>query len=158
MWPYLPMFPNHALSETAPYPFLLAFPAFRTIRTAAFLSVQSQYSHFSRSYYTLPFFPSQDWVKNASESCTSQSLISAQKNRCTYQKPSKYNDFSILLCGRWDLNPHGTNATRSLVLLVCQFRHFRRPRCVCFPQRAYTYYHFHIKKSSEFCKKSFRKC
>ena len=28
-------------------------------------------------------------------------------------------------CGRWDLNPHGTNATRSLVLLVCQFRHFR---------------------------------
>ena len=28
-------------------------------------------------------------------------------------------------CGRWDLNPHGLAATRSLVLLVCQFRHFR---------------------------------
>ena len=30
-----------------------------------------------------------------------------------------------LCCGRWDLNSHGTNTTRSLVLLVCQFRHFR---------------------------------
>ena len=28
-------------------------------------------------------------------------------------------------CGRWDLNPHGLAVTRSLVLLVCQFRHFR---------------------------------
>ena len=32
-------------------------------------------------------------------------------------------------CGRWDLNPHGIAATRSLVLLVCQFRHFRI-RCI----------------------------
>ena len=30
-----------------------------------------------------------------------------------------------LTCGRWDLNPHDIAATRSLVLLVCQFRHFR---------------------------------
>ena len=28
-------------------------------------------------------------------------------------------------CGRWDLNPHDLMVTRSLVLLVCQFRHFR---------------------------------
>ncbi len=28
-------------------------------------------------------------------------------------------------CGRWDLNPHDIAVTRSLVLLVCQFRHFR---------------------------------
>ena len=28
-------------------------------------------------------------------------------------------------CGRWDLNPHDVTVTRSLVLLVCQFRHFR---------------------------------
>ena len=28
-------------------------------------------------------------------------------------------------CGRWDLNPHAVASTRSLVLLVCQFRHFR---------------------------------
>ena len=32
---------------------------------------------------------------------------------------------SRLDCGRWDLNPHGVPTTRSLVLLVCQFRHFR---------------------------------
>lgn len=31
-------------------------------------------------------------------------------------------------CGRWDLNPHDVTITRSLVLLVCQFRHFRRTR------------------------------
>ena len=31
------------------------------------------------------------------------------------------------VCGRWDLNPHDLTATRSLVLLVCQFRHFRKP-------------------------------
>ncbi len=31
----------------------------------------------------------------------------------------------FLSCGRWDLNPHDIAATRSLVLLVCQFRHFR---------------------------------
>ena len=28
-------------------------------------------------------------------------------------------------CGRWDLNPHDVTITRSLVLLVYQFRHFR---------------------------------
>ena len=32
-----------------------------------------------------------------------------------------------LQCGRWDLNPHDVSITRSLVLLVCQFRHFRIP-------------------------------
>ena len=29
------------------------------------------------------------------------------------------------LCGGWDLNPHAVASTRSLVLLVCQFRHLR---------------------------------
>ena len=33
----------------------------------------------------------------------------------------------FLSCGRWDLNPHDKEVTRSLVLLVCQFRHFRIP-------------------------------
>ena len=28
-------------------------------------------------------------------------------------------------CGRWDLNPHVVSDTRSLVLPVCQFQHFR---------------------------------
>ena len=28
-------------------------------------------------------------------------------------------------CGRWDLNPHVVTDTRSLVLPVCQFQHFR---------------------------------
>ena len=28
-------------------------------------------------------------------------------------------------CGRWDLNPHDHTTTRSLVLPVCQFQHFR---------------------------------
>ena len=28
-------------------------------------------------------------------------------------------------CGRWDLNPHAIAGTRSLVLPVCQFQHFR---------------------------------
>ena len=28
-------------------------------------------------------------------------------------------------CGEWDLNPHEIAPTRSLVLLVCQFRHLR---------------------------------
>ena len=28
-------------------------------------------------------------------------------------------------CGRWDLNPHVVTNTRSLVLPVCQFQHFR---------------------------------
>ena len=35
--------------------------------------------------------------------------------------------FRIIQCGRWDLNPHDVSITRSLVLLVCQFRHFRIP-------------------------------
>ena len=34
-------------------------------------------------------------------------------------------------CGRWDLNPHSSKATRSLVLLVCQFRHFRMFGAIC---------------------------
>ena len=32
---------------------------------------------------------------------------------------------SFWSCGRWDLNPHDVTATRTLILLVCQFRHFR---------------------------------
>ena len=39
-------------------------------------------------------------------------------------KRLKFHDLS-LSCGRWDLNPHDVTTTRSLVLLVCQFRHFR---------------------------------
>ena len=39
------------------------------------------------------------------------------------------NDFSFesfcFQCGRWDLNPHVYTNTRSLVLPVCQFQHFR---------------------------------
>ena len=31
----------------------------------------------------------------------------------------------FLICGRWDLNPHANTSTRSLVLPVCQFQHFR---------------------------------
>ena len=31
----------------------------------------------------------------------------------------------FLPCGRWDLNPHEHTPTRSLVLPVCQFQHFR---------------------------------
>ena len=31
----------------------------------------------------------------------------------------------FLECGGWDLNPHEIAPTRSLVLLVCQFRHLR---------------------------------
>ena len=44
-------------------------------------------------------------------------IANAQKNREHFC--SRFN------CGRWDLNPHGVPTTRSLVLLVCQFRHFR---------------------------------
>ena len=33
--------------------------------------------------------------------------------------------YLFIICGRWDLNPHDVTTTRSLVLLVCQFRHFR---------------------------------
>ena len=44
-------------------------------------------------------------------------------------KRKKSRSFDLLYfrfkCGRWDLNPHDIAATRSLVLLVCQFRHFR---------------------------------
>ena len=41
------------------------------------------------------------------------------------KKPLVNFEFTRVECGRWDLNPHGIAATRSLVLLVCQFRHFR---------------------------------
>ncbi len=44
--------------------------------------------------------------------------------RCKKRK-SLENSRLLTECGRWDLNPHDTNVTRSLVLLVCQFRHFR---------------------------------
>ena len=49
--------------------------------------------------------------------CAASRLANAQKNREHFC--SRFN------CGRWDLNPHGVPTTRSLVLLVCQFRHFR---------------------------------
>ncbi len=43
-----------------------------------------------------------------------------------YNAKIKSLDFSKLLtCGRWDLNPHVVSDTRSLVLPVCQFQHFR---------------------------------
>ena len=51
------------------------------------------------------------------------------------------------LCGRWDLNPHDVTTTRSLVLLVCQFRHFRVSGVsrFCIPHRRILIYH------SSFC-------
>ena len=39
--------------------------------------------------------------------------------------------FHALRCGRWDLNPHENTPTRFLVLLVCQFRHFRASGISC---------------------------
>ena len=51
----------------------------------------------------------------------------------------------FLSCGRWDLNPHDIAATRSLVLLVCQFRHFRLPFLLRFRishQRMILYHNF----------------
>ena len=44
------------------------------------------------------------------------------------QKCDKYgflNHIYRIYCGRWDLNPHVVTDTRSLVLPVCQFQHFR---------------------------------
>ena len=35
------------------------------------------------------------------------------------------NSATSASCGRWDLNPHEHTPTRSLVLPVCQFQHFR---------------------------------
>ena len=46
---------------------------------------------------------------------------------------------SLLLCGRRDLNPHDIAITRSLVLLVYQFRHFRATM---------VYYHYDFKLST----------
>ena len=44
-------------------------------------------------------------------------------------KQKKSRSFDLLSfcfkCGRWDLNPHVYTNTRSLVLPVCQFQHFR---------------------------------
>ena len=45
-----------------------------------------------------------------------------------FRKRKKSRSLDLLFsCGRWDLNPHENTPTRSLVLLVCQFRHFRLP-------------------------------
>ena len=41
------------------------------------------------------------------------------------RKEKRESSDSLFPCGRWDLNPHAVASTRSLVLLVCQFRHFR---------------------------------
>ena len=41
------------------------------------------------------------------------------------RKEKRESSDSLFSCGRWDLNPHAVASTRSLVLLVCQFRHFR---------------------------------
>ncbi len=37
-------------------------------------------------------------------------------------------EFTRVKCGRWDLNPHVVSDTRSLVLPVCQFQHFREQK------------------------------
>ena len=53
--------------------------------------------------------------------------LSVEKGKKIFRhnaKRHKSHDLS-LSCGRWDLNPHDVTTTRSLVLLVCQFRHFR---------------------------------
>ena len=45
---------------------------------------------------------------------------------CFLYNAKRLKSFDLSLsCGRWDLNPHDVTTTRSLVLLVCQFRHFR---------------------------------
>ena len=36
-----------------------------------------------------------------------------------------FESLAQFFCGGWDLNPHAVASTRSLVLLVCQFRHLR---------------------------------
>ena len=68
---------------------------------------------------------------------TGMKFLAIQKQRaarsanCPYvkQKWGNLNKIKVSSlinhCGRWDLNPHDIAVTRSLVLLVCQFRHFR---------------------------------
>ena len=53
--------------------------------------------------------------------------LSAKKGKKIFRHNAKrLKSFNLSLsCGRWDLNPHDVTTTRSLVLLVCQFRHFR---------------------------------
>ncbi len=64
------------------------------------------------------------------------SLASTKGTKRKFQKKTLVNsEFTRVKCGRWDLNPHGIAATRSLVLLVCQFRHFRI--CYQFPDDLY---------------------
>ena len=60
----------------------------------------------------------------------------AKKGRIAICYPSFSNS-----CGRWDLNPHDIAITRSLVLLVYQFRHFRATML---------YYHFEYGLSTHF--------
>ena len=49
-----------------------------------------------------------------------------QRNFISPCNAKRLKSFDLSLsCGRWDLNPHDVTTTRSLVLLVCQFRHFR---------------------------------
>ena len=55
-------------------------------------------------------------------------LQGGQKFMKKQKKEPSLEGFLSLKCGRWDLNPHEHTPTRSLVLPVCQFRHF----CILF--------------------------
>ena len=52
-----------------------------------------------------------------SDNCQTLSLYEMINRSQQYQ--------SISRCGKWDLNPHDLAATRTLILLVYQFRHSR---------------------------------
>ena len=75
--------------------------------------------------------------------------LSAKKGKKIFRHNAKrLKSFNLSLsCGRWDLNPHDVTTTRSLVLLVCQFRHFRVSGVsrFCIPHRRILIYH------SSFC-------
>ena len=65
------------------------------------------------------------------EGLKNHSLFQYEKNLQTRINSAFTGPFTP--CGRWDLNPHDIAATRSLVLLVCQFRHFRMLPGMNFP-------------------------
>ena len=64
--------------------------------------------------------PTSQWVFQRVKVVTQNWLQTKKQEALNYQASHFINE-----CGRWDLNPHGIATTRSLVLLVCQFRHFR---------------------------------
>ena len=102
--------------------------------------------HFSNNYYPdFPFYHkkafetkksrSLDLLKNCGRwgetevEKDSVNLFPIEPTDETFER-KKSRSFDLLFfvhCGRWDLNPHENTPTRSLVLLVCQFRHFRLP-------------------------------